>query len=138
MDSTFEFGMIGLADEVCTSSSIMPQKKNPDPLEVLHAKTTEVHSLLFQNMMTLKSLTSGYHKDMQQTKKTVINGFSIVLKSLKVMEIVVKGITANKEKMEEIIEKSGCLATNEVDKLVLEGIPFRQAYKQVRIAYNNK
>jgi len=135
--STFEFGTIELADEVCTSSSIMPQKKNPDALEVMHSKTAEVHSLLMQNLMILKGLPSSYQKDMQQTKKTVMQGFDVVVESLNVMEIIVGGIEPKKEKMKEIIEKSGCMATKEVDERVLQGVPFRDAYKKIRNKYIN-
>ncbi|MFH1424996.1 MAG: argininosuccinate lyase [archaeon] len=133
--STFEYGMIELADEVCTSSSIMPQKKNPDVLEILHSKSVEIHSLLMQNLMILNSLTSGFHMDMQQTKKNVMQGFEIVLKSIEVMKIVIAGLKANPEKMKELVEASGCNAIKEVEQLVLGGMPFRDAYKKVRQNY---
>jgi len=131
--STFEFNLIELADEVCTSSSIMPQKKNPDALEILHAKTAEVHSLLVQNLMILKSLPSGFQRDTQQTKSTLMRAVTITLDSLKVLQIVISGIKPNKERMKELVENSGCLAAEEVNKLVLEGMSFREAYKKVRI-----
>jgi len=130
--STFEFNLIELDYKVCTSSSIMPQKKNPDALEILHAKTAETHSLLVQNLMILKSLPSGFQRDTQQTKSTVMKAITITLDSLKVMQNVVNSIKPNKKRMKELVEKSGCLATEEVNKLVLGGVPFREAYKKVR------
>jgi len=133
--STFEFNMIKLDNSITTSSSIMPQKDNPDVLEVIHGKTSEVIGLLNSNLMAIKGLPSGYNKDVQITKKLVMNGFGIVLDTIEIMKIVLKNIEPNEKRMKEIVEKSGCNATNEVNKLVLEGVPFREAYKQIRETY---
>ncbi len=133
--STKEFGMIKLDDSITTGSSMLPQKKNPDVLEIVKAKTAEIFSLLIENLFILKNLPSGYNKDMQLTKKTLMQGIEIVEKTLQVMKIVLEKITPDKEKMKELAKN--CKAIEKVNKLVLKGIPFRAAHKKVRCRYIN-
>ena len=75
-----EFGYFRLPEEFCTGSSIMPQKKNPDVLELVRATFAAVHSGYLQTMEILKGLPSGYHRDLQLTKEPLLRGFADTLK----------------------------------------------------------
>lgn len=128
---TKEFGMIELSDEICGGSSMLPQKKNPDVLEMVKAKTGEMISLLVENLIILKGLPSGYNMDVILTKKTVMSGFKIAFDTIGIMKIVLKNIKPNKKQMAELVKS--CTFLEEVEKLVLkEQIPFRTAYMQVK------
>jgi len=125
-----EFGFILLPAEFCTGSSIMPQKKNPDVLELVRAKYHVVLAEEFKIKGTISNLMSGYHRDFQLTKESVINSIEITKESLKIMSMVVLGITLNKENCKKAMTKE-LFATEEAYKLVKKGMPFREAYKEV-------
>ena len=128
--STKEFGMIKLGDCISTGSSMLPQKKNPDIFEMVRAKSAELIGMLVENLVLLKGLPSGYNRDLQLTKKNIIKGFEIALKTAKVMGIAVSSIEPNTKRMEELAKE--CTAIEDVNKLVAKGVPFRQAYKKIR------
>ena len=125
-----EFGYIELPDEFCTGSSIMPQKKNPDVLELLRAKYHVVSSYEFQVSGIASDLMSGYNRDVQLTKEPVMNGFSITSSSLEIVVLLFKHLTVNREKCSKAMTDN-LFATERVYQLVKEGIPFRDAYQQV-------
>ncbi len=125
-----EFGYIELPDEFCTGSSIMPQKKNPDVLELLRAKYHVVSSYEFQVSGICSDLMSGYNRDMQLTKEPVMNGFFITSSSLEIFILLFKYLTVNKEKCSKAMTDD-LFATERVYQLVKEGIPFRDAYQQI-------
>ena len=129
--SSSEFGFVELADNVTTTSSLMPHKKNPDPLEIARAKSGAVIGDLVNLLVTLKGLPLGYNRDLQETKPPVINSASIVSDALKVMTCVVDAVTVNKEKTMQAASDPAMMTTDLVEYLVLKGVPFRQAHEQV-------
>lgn len=133
--ATHEFGMITLDGSIRFGSSMLPQKQNPDVLEMIRAKSAEMHSLLVHNLMLLKGLPSGFNMDVVGAKKAVIKGFGIGLKTLKVAQILLEKVVPNKERMKELVETGGCKAVEELNKLVSKGVPFREAHHRVRQKY---
>lgn len=129
--SSSEFNYIELADELTSSSSVMPQKKNPCPLELMRAKVAFVVGLLFSIMVTVKALPSGYSRDLQDTKQTLFQAVSITSDSLKVMSSVVKTMQVNKKTMLKSAEKSYALSLDVAEELVKNGMAFREAHKVV-------
>ena len=125
-----EFGFFELPKEFCTGSSIMPQKKNPDVLELLRAKTKLFASHQFSIQSVIDNLPSGYNRDLQLTKKILMEGIELAKDCLVVTNLVVKDLKINKEKCEKAMSKE-LYATEEAYKLVKKGIPFRDAYKQI-------
>jgi argininosuccinate lyase len=125
------FGLFLLPKEFCTGSSIMPQKFNPDCLELMRAKYHQVVAFEFQLKSMTANLISGYHRDLQLTKEPVLKSFEIVLSSLEVASEVIKGLSVNEIKAKEMMTPE-LFATEEAYKLVINNqIPFREAYKIV-------
>lgn len=129
--SSSEFGFLELADNVTTTSSLMPHKKNPDPLEIARAKSGAVIGDLVNLLVTLKALPLGYNRDLQETKPPVINSATIVLQALKVMSVCVDAVTVNAEKTLAAASDPALMTTDLVEYLVLKGVPFRQAHEKV-------
>ncbi len=129
--SSSEFGFVELADNVTTTSSLMPHKKNPDPLEIARAKSGAVIGDLVNLLVTLKALPLGYNRDLQETKPPVINSATIVYDALKVMSCVVDAITVNAEKTLAAASDPALMTTDLVEYLVLKSVPFRQAHELV-------
>ncbi len=128
--SMSEFGYVELPDEFCTGSSIMPQKKNPDVLELLRAKYHVVSSYEFQVSRISSNLISGYNRDMQLTKEPVLSGFSITSDSLDIAILLFQNLNVNEQACNDAM--SGELFTTEkVYDLVQQGVPFREAYLTV-------
>jgi argininosuccinate lyase len=134
--SMAEFGYVELPDEFCTGSSIMPQKKNPDLLELLRAKYHVVSSYEFQISRISSDLISGYNRDAQLTKEPVMNGFSIISASLRIATLLFQGLSVNEEKCNNAMTDE-IYATAQVYNLVKQGIPFRDAYQQVANSMEN-
>ncbi len=130
MFSMKEFGYFSLPEEFCTGSSIMPQKKNPDVLELLRAKYSVVLGYDTQIKSLCAGLISGYNRDMQLTKEPLIKSVDICKNSLKICALVIDGVKVNKEKCEKSLS-SELYATEEAYKLVKKGMAFRDAYKEV-------
>ncbi len=129
--SSSEFAFVELADNVTTTSSLMPHKKNPDPLEIARAKSGAVIGDLVNLLVTLKALPLGYNRDLQETKPPVINSAAIVADALKVMSCVVEAITVNAEKTMQAASDPALMTTDLLEYLVLKGVPFRQAHEQI-------
>ena len=125
-----EFGFISLPKDFCTGSSIMPQKKNPDVLELVRAKYHVVLGEEFKVKSMISNLISGYNRDLQLTKEPVISSVEIVKSCIKMMVLTVSKIKIDEKKCEEALTKE-LYATEEAYKLVKKGIPFREAYKKV-------
>lgn len=126
-----EFGYFELSEEFCTGSSIMPQKKNPDVLELVRAKYHIVVSYEFQVKNLIGNLLSGYNRDFQLTKKPVMEGIEITKKCLEVMNPMIENLKVNEETCKKGLTGE-IYATDEAYKLVKEkSIPFREAYKLV-------
>jgi argininosuccinate lyase len=129
MFSEDSFGIFILPKEFCTGSSIMPQKLNPDCLELMRAKYHQVIAFEFQLKSMTANLISGYHRDLQLTKEPIIKSFEIVLSSLTVATEVFQNLSVNEIKSKEMMT-SELFATEEVYKLVVsDQIPFRKAYQ---------
>ncbi len=128
--STEEFGFFGLSDAVTTGSSLMPQKKNPDPLELVRGKTGRVIGHLSGWLATMKGLPSGYNKDLQEDKQAVFDTDETVQRSVRAVTVVVRSLTLHDTRTEAAA--SGlALATDVADLLVARGVPFREAHEVV-------
>jgi len=119
-----------LSDALSTGSSMMPQKKNPDPLELVRGKTGRAIGHLVGLLTTIKGLPTGYNKDLQEDKEGVFDAEDTLAGSLAVVRAVVDGITLNRERA--AAAASGLLlATDVADYLVGRGVPFRRAHEIV-------
>lgn len=130
--STSEFGFLELDDAYSTGSSIMPQKKNPDPAELTRAKAALVIARLQQVLTLLKGLPMGYHRDLQEDKAPLWEAFDTVQGALVVMEGALRTARFNTQRMAELVEANYATATELANTLVREhGLPFRQAHEIV-------
>jgi len=125
-----EFGLMALPDEFTTGSSIMPQKRNPDVLELTRGKAAVVRSCLAEVQGISGSLPSGYHRDLQLLKGPLFRGFDVAMSMLQVTAHVVGGLQVDREACEAAMSPE-LFATEEAYRLVREGVPFRDAYRQV-------
>jgi len=125
-----EFSFFELPEELCTGSSLMPQKKNPDVLEVLRANYQVVLGLEHQVKTIGSNLPSGYNRDIQLTKEPVMKGIEITQKCLGMASLLFSKLMINKKNCEGAMTNE-LFATDKVHELVKEGVPFRDAYKQV-------
>lgn len=125
--SSGEFGFIQLADAYSTGSSLMPQKKNPDSLELLRGKSGRVFGSLAGFMMSLKSIPSTYNKDMQEDKEPLFDAMLTVEHSILIATGVISTLTPNAEKMRAALSMD-MLATDLADYLVRKGVPFRETH----------
>lgn len=126
-----EFGFVTLADSVSTGSSLMPQKKNPDALELLRGKTGRVIGDQIALLTMLKGLPLAYNKDMQEDKVAVFDAVDTTAISLRVAAVVLDAVTLDEEKTLEAATKGYLNATELADYLVRKGVPFRQAHDTV-------
>jgi argininosuccinate lyase len=123
-------GFFELSDALSTGSSMMPQKKNPDPLELVRGKTGRALGHLVAMLTTLKGLPSGYNKDLQEDKQAVFDTEDTLAGCLSVVRSVVAGLTVNRARADQAA--SGLLlATDAADYLVGRGVPFRRAHEIV-------
>lgn len=122
-----EFGFFELDDAYATGSSIMPQKKNPDPFELARGKAGTLLGYLTGLLSTLKGLPSTYDKDLQEDKVPVFNAYDTLMALLPVISNALNTLTVYPQKMESAID-AGMLATDLADYLVENGIPFRDAH----------
>lgn len=130
--STTEFGYIELADRFSSTSSAMPQKKNPDPLELVRAKSATIAGNLVSMLGIVKALPSGYSRDMQDIKPEVLAASARALAVLKTMNGVVRSMEVNKERMHRAAKSSYAIALDIAEQLVIEKkIPFRTAHRIV-------
>lgn len=125
--SSGEFGFIKLADAYSTGSSLMPQKKNPDSLELLRGKSGRVFGSLAGFMMSLKSIPSTYNKDMQEDKEPLFDCMLTVEHSILIATDVISTLTPDAKKMKESLSMD-MLATDLADYLVRKGVPFRETH----------
>lgn len=128
--STQEFGYFSLPEEFTTGSSIMPQKKNPDVLELIRAKYHVINGYEMQVKNISGNLISGYSRDLQLTKKPTLEGMRITQEVLAVIATIFSGLKVNKTPCTKAMTKE-LFATHDVYRKVTEGVSFRDAYKQV-------
>ncbi len=131
---TQEFAYVSLATEVTTGSSIMPQKRNPDVLELLRAASSTAHACLDESLMLTAKLQSGYQRDLQRLKAPLFRAIDLAIDSVDIMAYVLDGVRFLPDNIEL---DEGIFATAEAYRLVRdEGIPFRDAYQQVSKRYS--
>lgn len=135
--SSAEFNFIELDDAYSTGSSIMPQKKNPDPAELIRGKTGRVYGSLMTLLTVLKGLPLAYNKDMQEDKEALFDAVDTVKKCLLVFQPMLATMRIKKENMAEATRGGFTNATDLADYLVQKGIPFRQAHEIVGQAVLN-
>jgi argininosuccinate lyase len=127
--STAEFGILDIPEEFCTGSSIMPQKKNPDALELLRASAAEAYANLCSLMIMMKGLPLSYNRDMQLDKKALFDSVKKAEDALVITTELVKGVRVNKAHVPGNIDKDESLfALDIADYLVKKGVAFRQAH----------
>ena len=126
--STKEFDFIEIDEAFCTGSSLMPQKKNPDVLELIRGYTGRLYGNLISVLTMMKGLPLTYNRDMQLDKEPLFNSFEIVSSELRVLTGLVKTLKFNKLKIEEHLEDESLYATDLVYNLVDKGIPFKNAH----------
>ena len=124
------FNFISFPDALTTGSSIMPHKKNPDVFELIRGKCNKIQALPNEVALITTNLPSGYHRDLQMLKEGLIPGFSLLKSCLEMLTYSLSNIVVNKNILDD--EKYQYLFSVEaVDKLVQQGVPFRDAYKIV-------
>ena len=127
--STDEFKFIELPDRFTTGSSMMPQKKNPDPAELIRGKTGRVYGNLISLLTTMKALPLAYNRDMQEDKEPVFDTIDTVNLSLRIINEILPEIKFHREKLESSAEDGFTTATDLAEYLVRKGIPFRLAHE---------
>jgi len=124
------FGFISFPDELTTGSSIMPHKKNPDVFELIRSHCNRIQALPNEIMLMTTNLPSGYHRDLQLIKEHIIPAFENLNDCLAMTGLMLSNIEVKKDLLRD--EKYAFLfSVEEVNKLVLQGMPFRDAYKQI-------
>ena len=130
---TQEFAYVSLAPEVTTGSSIMPQKRNPDVLELLRASSATAHACLDESLMITAKLPSGYQRDLQRLKSPLFRAIDLAIDSVDIMAYLLRGLRFLPDNIEL---DDGIYATAEAYKMVREdGVPFRDAYREVAKRY---
>jgi argininosuccinate lyase len=125
---TTEFGFIKIADRYTTSSSMMPQKRNPDMLELIRGRCGNVYGDLFALMTILKGLPIGYNRDLQEDKRIVFRAYDTVSQCLTMAAAIVNSASYDKARIEPTLDKGFLDATSLAEYLVTKGIPFRTAH----------
>ena len=129
--ATSEFGFFALDDAIATGSSLMPQKKNPDSMELVRGKAGRVFGDLLGLLTTLKGLPLAYNKDMQEDKEAVFDAFHTVKSCLDVTTTVMRNISVNEDRARDASISGYMNATELADYLVRKGMPFREAHEIV-------
>ncbi|TFH18410.1 argininosuccinate lyase [Candidatus Bathyarchaeota archaeon] len=124
-----EFQYITIADEYSSSSSIMPQKKNPSTIELIRGKTAEVYGVLQEMMTMVKGLPTGYYQDLQQTKLALWRAFDTSRTSVEVLNGAISTLTVNNDKMLAQTKGSFIFAVQLAETLAEDALSFREAYK---------
>ena len=126
---TQEYGYVDMAPDVTTGSSIMPQKRNPDVLELVRGASATVHACLDECLLIVAKLPSGFQRDLQRLKPPVFRAIDLTIESVDIMAYLVSTV---RFRPENITMDSSLNAAEEAYRLVVaEGIPFREAYRRV-------
>lgn len=133
MFNSQNFGFIKLPDEYTTGSSIMPHKKNPDVFELTRSKCNKLQALPYEITLITNNLPSGYFRDLQLIKENFLPAFDEIISILNMVNSMVSQIKVN-DKILEDKRYELMFSVEEVNRLALEGVPFRDAYKQVGLA----
>ena len=129
--SSAEFGFIEIDDAYATSSSIMPQKKNPDVAELARGKTGRVYGNLMSILTTMKGLPLAYNRDLQEDKEGFFDTVDTLNSTLDVFTGMLETIKFNANRTEKAASENYTLATDLADYLAKKGVPFREAHRIV-------
>lgn len=124
------FGFIKFPDELTTGSSIMPHKKNPDVFELIRAKTNQIQSTPQNIMLQLNNMTTGYHRDLQLLKEAIFPDFEKLKDCIQITTFMLQHIQVKPNLLQDEFFQH-LFSVEEVNRLVLEGVPFRDAYKKI-------
>ncbi len=123
-----EFSFIDLPDELCTGSSIMPQKKNPDVLELMRGKSGRIIGALQGMLVLLKGLPLAYNRDLQEDKELLFSSFDTIKSSIFAATLIAEGLRFNQEKIEKSLNGGFLDATAVMEYLIKKGVPMREAH----------
>ena len=126
-----EFGFFSLPRAATTGSSIMPQKANPDPLELIRGRGGSLLGAISGTYGSISGLPSGYNRDTQETKELLFKGLKLTESSLEILPPILSALEIDQEKIMAAIGEE-ILATDRAFQLVEEGVPFRSAYREVK------
>jgi argininosuccinate lyase len=127
------FGFISFPNELTTGSSIMPHKKNPDVFELIRSHCNRIKALPNEIMMMTTNLPSGYHRDLQLLKEHLFPAFTVLRNCISMAGLMISNMAVKEDILQD--EKYQYLfSVEEVNKLVLQGVPFRDAYKQIGLS----
>lgn len=124
------FNFLGFPKDLTTGSSIMPHKQNPDVFEIMRAKCNKLQNLPIEIMMITNNLTSGYHRDLQLLKESFMNGIDVIKDNLEVCDFMLQHVIIKDNILDNDIYDY-LYSVEEVNRLVLKGISFRDAYQQL-------
>ncbi|WP_413627043.1 argininosuccinate lyase [Fructilactobacillus vespulae] len=128
---SYEFNYLELSDAYTTGSSIMPQKKNPDMVELIRGKSGRIYGDLLGLLTTMKGLPLAYNKDLQEDKEGTFDAVKTIIPALKIFTGMLSTLKVNQEKMKHSTENDFSNATELADYLATKGMPFRQAHAVV-------
>ena len=134
--SSSQYDYINLSDEVCTGSSIMPQKKNPDMAELIRGGSARTIANLMGLLSMMKNLPLTYNRDLQDDKEYIFNSLDFSEDSIALLTIIIDGMEPNLKKMEQDCYTGQITATDLADYLVEKNMPFRQAH-EVAVSYTH-
>ena len=130
------FGFLTFPDELTTGSSIMPHKKNPDVFELIRGKCNKLQALPMELTLIQNNLTSGYHRDLQMLKESFVPAIATLKSCLEMTLFMFENVQINTDVIKDDMYKYA-FSVEEVNKRVLEGMPFRDAYKEVGLEIHN-
>jgi argininosuccinate lyase len=126
--TTMEFRFIEIPDSLCTGSSLMPQKKNPDPIELIRGKTGRVYGHLLSLLVTMKALPLTYNRDMQEDKEPLFDSIDTIKGALSIITPCIEKMKVMEDQMQKALRSGFLEATDLAEYLVKKGVPFRQAH----------
>jgi argininosuccinate lyase len=129
--STQEFGFLALPDAICTGSSIMPQKKNPDVLELIRGRSARVVGSLTTLLVLIKGLPLAYNRDLQEDKLPLFDAFDTVEACVELAAVVVDGANLRPDRIGERLDEGYLDATTLMEHLILQGVPQRTAHEVI-------
>jgi argininosuccinate lyase len=131
------FGFISFPDSLTTGSSIMPHKKNPDVFEIMRARCNRIQALPNELILLTNNLPSGYHRDVQLTKEALFPAIQSLKECLEMLQFMLQHIEVKKDIVKDS-KYDYMFSVESVNQQVLDGIPFRDAYKNIGIAIENQ
>lgn len=131
------FNFVGFPKELTTGSSIMPHKQNPDVFEIMRATSNKIQNLPSEIVAISNNLTSGYHRDLQLLKESFIEGIQKTKDNLEVCDFMLQNIKVKSENLKSSIYDY-LFSVEDINKLVMQGFPFREAYQILGQAIENE